>query len=488
MSDAHIAQQHSPASGAQPAFGARLMTPLLLGSVLNPVNSTMIATALVAIGRGFQVGAADTAWLVAALYLASAVAQPTMGRLADMFGARRVFHAGLLVVLAAGVVGTLAPAFGWLIASRVLLGIGTSAAYPCAMAILRLRATRLDRPVPRNVLARLSLASLASAAVGPVLGGALAATLGWRAIFAVNVPVAAVSLVLALRWLPRDAEAPRDTGRQESPSPDRSVDGLGILLFAATLATAMLFLMDLQHPRWLLLVPAAALGGALVWWQLRRPAPFLDLRMLAGNPPLVRTYLRHGLSYLVIYLVMYGFAQWMEEAHGLSAFHSGLVMLPMSLAAAVCSLLGARTKGIRGPLTLGAALLAVGSAVLLFAEHHTPVAVLLSAAVLFGLPQGLAGTSNQAAVAAQAARDGVGAAAGLQRTAQYIGAITASSLIALCYGARATDAGLHQVALAAGVLSILVLVLTLTDRALHRRSASRGERTAAPAGERTRQP
>ncbi|MGW8377023.1 MFS transporter [Streptomyces sp. ODS28] len=452
--------------GDRSPFGARLMTPLLLGAVLNPVNSTMIATALVAIGRAFGVGAADTAWLVASLYLASAVAQPTMGKLADLLGARRVFLAGLLVVVAAGLVGALAPAFGWLIASRVLLGIGTSAAYPCAMAMLRLRAARLGRQVPRTVLARLSLASLGSAAVGPVLGGALAATLGWRAIFAVNIPVALIGLLLALLWLPRDdgsAAEDREHGAAHS------LDPLGIALFAATLTVGMLFLMDLAHPEWLLLLPAAALGCALVWWQLRTPRPFLDLRMLAGNGPLVRTYARHGLAYLVIYCVMYGFAQWLEEAHGMSSFHAGLVTLPMSVAAAVCSLLGARTKGIAGPLALAAVVLLAGSGVLLLSGHGTPLPVLLAAAVLFGLPQGLAGTGNQAAVAAQAPRDGVGAAAGLQRTAQYIGAITASSLIALCYGARATDAGLHQVATVTAVLSALLIVLTATDGALRAR-------------------
>ena len=83
---------HAPAD----PFGPRLMAPLLIGSVLNPVNSTMIATGLVAIGHDFGVGAAQTAWLVASLYLASAVAQPAMGRLADLLGqrARRSIRSG----------------------------------------------------------------------------------------------------------------------------------------------------------------------------------------------------------------------------------------------------------------------------------------------------------------------------------------------------------------------------------------------------------
>ncbi len=440
-------------------FGARLVTPLLLGSVLNPINSTMIATALADIGADLHVGAAATAWLVASLYLASAVGQPAMGRLADLAGPRRVFLAGLGLVGAAGLAGALGPGLDWLIVSRVLLGFGTSAAYPAAMALLRAESQRLGRETPRPVLGLLSLASLSSAAVGPVLGGLLAATLGWRAIFAVNVPLALLGGVLAVLWLP-SGRAPRDDR-------DRmSVDPVGIGLFAATLTVLMLFLMRLDHPQWALLAPAAALGAVLVRWELRRAQPFLDLRMLTRNRALVTTYLRHGLAYLVIYCVMYGYAQWLEEAHGYTPFEAGLTMLPMSVAAAVCSLLGARTKGIRAPLTVASVLLAAGSAALFLTGHATPPAGLLLAAVLFGLPQGLSSTGNQAAVYRQAPPGGTGAAAGLQRTAQYVGAITSASLIGLFYGQRATDAGLHDMAATAGVLSLALIVLTVTDRAL----------------------
>ncbi|GAA2341028.1 MFS transporter [Streptomyces violaceusniger] len=470
---------HAPAD----PFGPRLMAPLLIGSVLNPVNSTMIATGLVAIGHDFGVGAAQTAWLVASLYLASAVAQPAMGRLADLLGPRRVFLSGLLVVCAAGLVGALAPAFGWLIASRVLLGIGTSAAYPAAMALLRAQSFATGRETPRPVLGRLSLASLGSAAVGPVLGGVLTATAGWRAIFAVNVPLALIGIALALLWLPRTRVASGEDGGAAgagartagagAQTAGAAFDPLGIALFTATLTTLMIFLMDLERPNWALLPVVLVLAGVLTWWQLRRPRPFIDLRMIGRNRSLALTYLRHGTAYLVIYMVMYGYAQWLEEGHGYSASHAGLIMLPMSGAAAVCSLLGARTKGIYAPLVLAAVLLAAGSGVLLLADESTPLVALLLAAVLFGLPQGLSSTGNQAAVYTQAPPDSVGAAAGLQRTSQYLGAITAAGLIGLFYGQRATAAGLHGIAMVAGALSLAVLVLTAADRALRGRARTR---------------
>ncbi|MFE9004852.1 MFS transporter [Streptomyces sp. NPDC007875] len=460
-----------PGDTADP-FGPRLMAPLLIGSVLNPVNSTMIATGLVAIGHDFGVGAARTAWLVASLYLASAVAQPAMGRLADLLGPRRIFLCGLLVVCAAGLVGALAPAFGWLIASRVLLGIGTSAAYPAAMALLRAQSVATGRETPRPVLGRLSLAALGSAAVGPVLGGVLTATAGWRAIFAVNVPLALIGIALALLWLPRTRMATdgEDAGARTAGA---AIDPLGIALFTGTLTTLMIFLMDLERPNWALLPVVLVLAAVLTWWQLRRPRPFIDLRMIGRNRSLALTYLRHGTAYLVIYMVMYGFAQWLEEGHGYSASRAGLIMLPMSGAAAVCSLLGARTKGIYAPLVLAAVLLAAGSGVLLLADESTPLLALLLAAVLFGLPQGLSSTGNQAAVYTQAPRESVGAAAGLQRTSQYLGAITAAGLIGLFYGQRATAAGLHGIAMVAGALSLAVLLLTATDRTLRARARTR---------------
>jgi len=146
------------------------------------------------------------------------------------------------------------------------------------------------------------------------------------------------------------------------------------------------------------------------------------------------------------------------------------MMLPVSVTGALSALAGARTKGIRAPIlvSIGSALL--GCVCLLFVDHATPALSIAAVVMLFGLPQGLFSTATQAAVYIQAPANAIGTAAGLQRTAGYIGAIGAAGLLALMYGQRATDQGFHRLALVLGVLSAVLLVLSIFDRTLPRGS------------------
>ncbi|MBH1938926.1 MFS transporter [Streptomyces sp. AV19] len=458
----HAVRTSSGTGGGATGVGARFTAAVMIGSMLNPVNSTMISTALVPIGRAFHASTAATVWLVAGLYLASAVAQPALGRVADRLGARRVYLTGLVLVGLSGLAGLLADSLGQLIAVRVLTGIGTSAAYPAAMAMIRARAARTaDGRVPGNALGALTIAALGSAAVGPALGGLLTGLAGWRAVFAVNVPLAVAGLLMALAWLPPDG--PRDTGGESLRT---ALDPLGVLLFTATLLPSMFFLTGLGRPDWPLLALGAAAAGALAVWERRARRPFVDLRMLAANRPLVRTYARYGASYLVIYCVLYGFTQWLEEERGYSAALTGVLMLPMCAVAALSSWAGSRRGTVRGPLLAGTVAMVVAAAALAFTGPGTPVAVLVLVGVVFGLPNGLNSVGNQTALYAQAPAGETGTAAGLFRTAQYVGAIASTSLIGLVYGERATTAGLHTAAAVLCGLGVLLLLATLLDREL----------------------
>ncbi|MFF8729318.1 MFS transporter [Streptomyces sp. NPDC015171] len=438
---------------------------MMLGSVLNPINSTIISVALVPIGNALGTPVSETAWLVSALYLATALGQPVMGRLIDVFGPRRLFLLSTALVGAAGVVGTLAPNLGVLIAARVLLGFGTCAGYPSAMALLRSEAKRTGRDSPGGMLTALAVANQTIAVIGPLLGGLLIAVGGWRATFALNVPLAVAALLLGLWRLPEPTGtdgAPRRAGLAAR------IDLPGMGLFAATLVALLLFLMDLRLRDWYLLVIVAVAGTAFAARELRAATPFIDLRVLGGNTPLLATYARALVAYVVAYSFLYGFSQWTEEGYALTPFHAGLVQIPMFLLAIGVSIVSGRRTGVRGKLLVGAAGQIVACLVMLTLTGKSPLWTLLLVALVFGVPQGLNNLALQNSVYFQADPERTASSAGLLRTFAYVGSMVASSATAASFGQRADTAGMHRLAWVMLGAGVLYLLLTVFDRTLGR--------------------
>jgi MFS family permease len=447
-------------------FGARFVVPLLIGPVLNPVNTTMVSVALVPISAALGVGSSTVVWLVAGLYLASSIAQPTMGTLADRFGPRRTYLVGLAVVVVAGVVPLVSATFAGVLVSRVLLGIGTSAAYPSAMTMIRDQSARAGVTTPPALLSAVSIAALATTAVGPVLGGFLVGSFGWPAVFVVNVPLAGIALVLSWLWLPGDDTRPAsrllaDPGR---------LDVVGMAGFAVTTTTILVFLLDLASGYWWLLAGSVLAGALTVRWELRRTAPFIDLRMLRRNGALTRTYLRMMLLYFGFYSMTYGYSQWLQDVAGFSSERAGLLQLPSAVLAGLASVLVARTTRLRAPLVAAGVLPALGGVLLVLTDAGSPVGFLLVVAGCFGIAQGLASVSNQAAMYRQAPPETTGAASGLSRTFVYLAAIGSSALVGLVFGQRPTDAGLHLMGWVVALSCLGALALAVGDRTLARRT------------------
>ncbi|MFC7753101.1 MFS transporter [Tsukamurella soli] len=400
------------------------------------------------------------------LYLCCAVAQPTMGKAAAVLGERRVFVAGLLILLLGGVIGTTAPVFELLVVSRALIGIGTSAAYPTAMALVRRRADKFGTGVPNRVLGNFAIAGQVIAVLGLPIGGVLTGVFGWRAVFFVNVPMVAVALPLVWFGVPRDGPSVVAGGRIGGLL--RAVDIPGIALFAATVVALLLFVSGVRHPVWWLAVLACGAMVALVAWEQRASSPLIDVRMLASHPPLVRTYLRQALGSLGNYLAMYGLSQWMEGAAGYTAAQVGLLLVPLSALSIVVARVNSSHGWVRGPLLGTGGAFAAAGALMLGMDHRSPVALLLLMSLLLGVADGLSGYANQTSLYVQSPADQVGVAAGLFRTFAYFGAIASSSLIGIAFGSRVTDAGFHVIACVIVGLGGALVAMTVADRAIPR--------------------
>ncbi|GIG68889.1 MFS transporter [Phytomonospora endophytica] len=441
-------------------FDRRLIAPMIVGSILNPINSSMLAVALIPIGAALGAPPSETVWLVSGLYLASAVGQPVVGRLVDMFGPRTLYLSGTALAGVAGILGALAPNLGFLILARVVLGFATCAAYPASMYLIRGESERTGTDSPSAVLAALSAANQTVAVIGPTLGGLLIGLGGWRTIFTVNIPLSLACLVLGALRLPKT--------RRDTKAGWAGLDVPGMVLFAGMLTALLLFLMDLRADRWWLPALALAAGAAFARRELRHERPFLDLRVLGGNPALLATFLRQTLAFTVTYAFMYGFTQWLEEGRGLHASAAGLVLLPLSGSAILVTVWTGRRKEVRGKLIVGGVAQIAGSAGILFIGDGSPIWTLLALCVVLGIPQGLNGLANQNALYHQAEPARMGSSAGLLRTFMYLGALIASSANAAFFTDGAHTSGLHGLAVFMGVVAVLLLAVTLLDRSLRR--------------------
>jgi len=380
----------------------RMVVSVTLGTLLTPLNSSMVAVALVRLQHDFTVNVGTVTWLVSGFYLASAVVQPVTGRLADRLGPRRVFLSGLLLVGCVCAVAPLAPAFGWLVLVRVLQACGGSTAFPSGLAMIR--GASPGGRVPAASLSAINVANSAGAALGPTLAGFLVAFAGWQAIFAVNVPLAALGVLTGLRWMPRD--------RPPAPAPR---------------ATA-------------------------------------DVGRLLTSPGLAAIYLQFAAVNLVFYSIFLALPLWLQQARGLPPYEAGLLLLPVAglgiLTAPPAAWAVARS-GYRPVLVAGAAALLAGSLLLLALGPATPVLGIACAAMVFGLPSTMNTIGLQAALYGAAPAEAIGAAGGLFQTCRYVGAMLSGGVIGLAFTRGTTTTALHLLAAFLVALSTAVLAVAV---------------------------
>lgn len=445
----------------------RLVVPIALGTLLQALNSSMIAVALVQIRGAFHAGA-SASWLISGLYLATAVGAPTMGRIADVIGPRKVFLGGLTVIAVAAVAAPFAPNIGTLIVCRVLLGIGTSAPYPAGLAMIRAEADRRGLTGVSGSLGVLTVAGQVAVAFGPTLGGLLVQFASWPSIFLVNVPFVLVAAFFALRYLPKDG--PRDGTARASVL--RRLDLPGLLLFSASMTALMVVLLSLTgSPQWYLLPLFAVLGVAFVTWERRAREPFVDVRLLVANRPLSFTYLRTATTYLAFYAIFYGVPAWLEQGRGLDPGTAGLVMLPLAGIGVITTTVAARLvdrRGPRMPLVIGSIVMTAAALVLTRVDSTAPIVGLVALSAVLGLPNGFNSMGNQASLYRAAPKEQMGTASGLYRSSQYVGANLAAAMLELTFSGPATDSGLHRTALAILVIGLVLAVTAVTSKHLRR--------------------
>lgn len=410
-----------------------LLLTVALGAVLAPLNSTMIAVALPAITVDLGAGAAASSWLVTAYLISMASLQPVAGRLGDRLGRRRLILGGLIGFGVASLGATVAPNLPVLIICRVAQAISGAVVLPNGDALLREIIPDERRGSRFGMIG--SAIGLA-AALGPVVGGLLVTTAGWRAMFAVNLLLVTPALALAWRQIPNAASSAAHVGRTEQVArPPFDWPG-AVLLSTVLVGLALLLSRGGSLPIALDGVAAAGLLILLVVFlrrELRHPEPVLQPRFFLHRVYAAATG-AVGLSNLAMYSILLVLpVLWARE--GRPAAEIGSMLGIMAAAMVVASPIGGRLAdrlGRRWPTVLGLAALTVGALVIglaALAGLDAIWAVIVGLAILGG-GLGLATPGMQASALESIERRSAGAAAGAYSTSRYLGSIVGSALLA----------------------------------------------------------
>jgi EmrB/QacA subfamily drug resistance transporter len=381
------------------------------------LDSTIVNVALPAIQRSLHASVSGLQWTIDAYTLVLASLLMLSGSTADRFGRRRVFQAGLLLFTVGSLLCSLAPGLGWLVAFRVIQAVGGSMLNPVALSIITNTIT--DKRERARALGIWGAVFGLSLALGPVIGGVLVSTVGWRAIFWMNIPVGIAAIVLTQCFVP-ESRAPHA----------RRFDPAGQALVIVMLATLTYALIEGPRHGWSsalivsLFVVAAAAAASLVTVERRRWQPLLDVRFFRSAPFSGAT----GIA-LAAFAAFGGFlflnSLYLQDVRGFTALHAGLLTLPMAAMIALFAPVSGRlvaSRGPRVPLVLAGPAVAIGALLLVRLSPHTSVGYLILSYVIFGIGLGFVNAPISNTAVTGMPIEQAGTAASVASTSRQVGA------------------------------------------------------------------
>jgi EmrB/QacA subfamily drug resistance transporter len=414
--------------------GRWVILTTVLGSGIAFLDSTVVNVALVAIGEEFDASIGGLQWTVEAYLLTLGSLILLGGALGDLYGRRRIFIYGLVVFTIASALCGLAPSVGFLIAARAIQGVGAALLVPGSLSIIQSSFHPDDRG--RAIGAWSGLAGVSSA-LGPFLGGWLIDAASWRFVFYINIPLAIVAILIALRHVPEtrdtDARAPDIAGSLAA------IVGLGGVIYALVEGPAIGF----QEPRIVFASVVGVLsliGFFFIESHVRHPmmplSMFSSAQFSATNATTLVVYFALGGALFLVTVQL-------QRVLGYSALEAGLAFMPITL---MLLLLSARTGalaqriGPRLPLTVGPIVAGIGLLLMVRIQPgSTYVSAVLPSALVFGLGMAITVAPLTTAVLAAVEARRAGIASGVNNAVARIAGLLAVALLPYFGGITGED-------------------------------------------------
>jgi EmrB/QacA subfamily drug resistance transporter len=404
--------------GSSLTYGRRMLILAIccMSLLIVGLDSTIVNVALPSIQRELHTSVSGLQWIIDAYTLVLASFLMLSGSTADRIGRRRTFQTGLAAFTLGSLACSLAPSLGWLIAFRMLQAIGGSMLNPVAMSIIT--NTFIDPRERARAIGIWGGVIGISMALGPIVGGILVETVGWRGIFWVNLPVGVAAIILTALFVP-ESRAPRA----------RPFDPVGQVLVIITLAALTYGIIEGPGSGWTsakilgcFAVALAALA-ALVGYEPRRADPLIDLRFFRSAP-----FSGATLIAISAFAALGGFlllsTLYLQNVRGYSALHAGLFMVPLAAMTMVGAPLSGRIVAVRGPrvpLVVAGVAITVAGLMLTRLTAATSVGWLIGAFVIFGIGFGAVNAPITNTAVSGMPRTQAGVAAAVASTSRQVG-------------------------------------------------------------------
>jgi EmrB/QacA subfamily drug resistance transporter len=443
------------------------------------LDITVVNVALPSIGRDLDAGISGLQWTVGAYTVVMASLLMLAGSTADRMGRRRLFVPGPAVCSVGSLLCSVAPGVEVLVAARVLQGVGAAMLNPVAMSIIANTFT-----VPRERAQAVGVWGAVfgiAMALGPIVGGPLVSSIGWRSIFWINLPVGIVAILLTLRFIP-ESRAPRP----------RRFDPVGQVLVIALLSSLTYGIIEAPNRGWSSVAIVAAFSASalalagLLLYEPRRGEPLVDLRFFRSTPFAASIAISVA-AFAAFGGLLFLNTLYLQDVRGLSPVAAGLATVPMAVMTVGASLASGRMVGRRGPrlpLAIAGVSFVIACGMLTGVDAETPFAWLVAAYVVFGLGFGFVNAPITNAAVSGMPRAQAGVAAAIATTSRQVGQTLGVAIVGAIVTAHvgaSVRAGLSSASHPAWWLLTacggLVLVLGLVATSSGARASAR--RTAA---------
>ncbi|MGY6018502.1 MFS transporter [Streptomyces spinosirectus] len=415
------------------------------------LDTTALNVALPSMQHELDAPTSGLQWTIDAYTLVLASLLMLAGSTGDRVGRKKVFMAGLVVFSLGSLLCSVAPSLDALIAFRMVQAVGGSMLNPVAMSIIT--NTFTDPRERARAIGVWGAVVGISMAAGPLVGGLLVDSVGWRSIFWVNLPVGLAALLLTLRFVP-DSRAPRS----------RRPDPVGQLLVIALFGSLTYAIIEAPDSGFGSILPfaviaAAALAG-LLWYEPRRDEPLVELRFFRSVPFSGATVIAIS-AFAALGGFLFLSTLYLQNVRGLSALHAGLWMLPMAVPIFLCAPLSGRLVGSRGPrLPLVIAGIAMTVSAVLFAafDAETSDVTLFVGYVVFGIGFGFVNAPITNTAVSGMPRAQAGVAAAVASTSRQLGQTLGVAVVGALLASGVAGSSYRSTFVAASVPGWWVLV------------------------------